>query len=165
MEKWRLYLREAHNEAQLALRCWTAFVHAEEVANLEDVFFHLHHFILHATNVDKLLDAKSGSTRQRLLADQIDLNGVDLKACRRLRNHLEHFDERLDLWIDRYDGHAFFDRNIVTGAKAFPTKTFLRALDGHTFKFHGEDYDLDEVRATMSNIAERLAAIIDPGDS
>jgi hypothetical protein len=33
------------------------------------VFFHLHHFILHATNVDKLLDAKAGSTRQRLLAD------------------------------------------------------------------------------------------------
>jgi hypothetical protein len=89
---------------------------------------------------------------------------VNLKACRRLRNHLEHFDERLDLWIERYDGHAFFDRNIVTGAKGFPTKMFLRALDGHTFKSHGDDYDLDEIRGTVTQLAERLAAINDRGD-
>jgi hypothetical protein len=75
-----------------------------------------------------------------------------------LRNHLEHFDERLDMWIDRYDGHAFFDKNIVTGATGLPDTAFLRALNGRTFMFHGESYDLDEVHDTVTQVMEHLSA-------
>jgi hypothetical protein len=62
-----------------------------------------------------------------------------------MRNHLEHFDERLDEWVKNYEGHAFFDMNLITGAKGFPEKAFLRALDGDIFKFYGESYDLNEL--------------------
>jgi hypothetical protein len=163
MEKWRFYVAEAHEQALLALRCWSEFVDAERRRNVDDVFFHLHHFILHATNIDKVLDARPGSTRQEIIGSRVELRDIELKACRRLRNHLEHFDERLDTWISRYDGHPFFDKNIITGTTGFPSKAFLRALDGHTFKFHGESYDLDEVCQMVRQLEPRLAGIADAG--
>ena len=78
---------------------------------------------------------------------------------RRLRNHLEHFDERLDRWLREFDGHAFFDMNIMTGAKGFPERAFLRALDGEVFRFLGEDYNMTELYHTVLEIDRRLTAI------
>jgi hypothetical protein len=83
------------------------------------------------------------------------LSGVDLKPLRRLRNHLEHFDERLDRWVRDFEGHAFFDMNIITGAKGFPEKAFLRALDGDTFKFHDESYNMNELYSAVVEIDQQ----------
>ena len=99
---------------------------------------------------------KKGSERERILLNHVDLSGIDLKPFRRLRNHLEHFDERLDNWVSQYDGNPFFDMNLVTGAKGFPKKAFLRALDARTYKFHGEDFDLDQLHNILLAIEQRL---------
>jgi hypothetical protein len=111
---------------------------------------------VHATNIDRILDTKPTSERHSILAGRVDLSGIDLKPFRRLRNHLEHFDERLDRWVRDFEGHAFFDMNIITGAKGFPSNSFLRALDGDTFKFHGEDYSMTELYSVVLEIDRRL---------
>lgn len=156
MEKWQVYLQETGTQIKFAKRSYAAFQSAKASDTLVGVSQHLHHFVVHAANIDKILDTKPGTDRQNILAGHIDLTGIDLKPFRRLRNHLEHFDERLDRWVKGYDGHAFFDMNIVTGAKGFPKKEFLRALDGDTFKFHGEDYDMAELYASILEIEHRL---------
>lgn len=51
--------------------------------------------------------------------------------------------------------------NIVTGAKGFPPKAFLRALDGDTFKFHGEDYPLSLLRQMVDELSIRLNSAIE----
>lgn len=158
MEKWRIYIREALTQLDFARSCFVAFEQARTSGDTTGVFFSLHHFLVHVANVDKLLDPKPGSTRASLLASHIELSDIDLKAFRRLRNHLEHFDERLDMWVANYDGHAFFDMNIITGAKGFPEKAFLRALDGNIFKFHGEDYPLHPLRDAVEILYSRLSA-------
>ena len=155
-KKWQIYVREARTQAEFALRCYAAFQEAERVSAVRDVFFHLHHFLVHASNIDRILDTKSGTDRHAILAGHVDLSGIDLKPFRRLRNHLEHFDERLDQWVREFDGHAFFDMNIVTGARGFPEKGFLRALDGETFKFLGEDYNMTDLYHTVLEINRRL---------
>jgi hypothetical protein len=73
-----------------------------------------------------------------------------------LRNHLEHFDERLDRWVTEYYGRPFFDRNLVEGTHSFPEEAFLRALDGNTFKFQGESYDLEVVIDEVRRIEQLL---------
>ncbi len=153
----RLHSR-SFNQIDFARRCFAEFERAQAFDDVPSVFFNLHHFIVLVANVDKLLDPKPGSQRASLLAGQIDLSDMDLKTFRRLRNHLEHFDERLDMWVANYDGHAFFDMNIVTGAKGFPTKAFLRALDGDIFKFHGEDYPLQTLRDAVETLHSRLSS-------
>ncbi|WP_334107543.1 hypothetical protein [Methylobacillus sp.] len=156
MDKWDIYLQEAKIQAEFAKRTYLAFREAEKESLVFDVFFHLHHFLVHATNIDRILDTKPGSERHTILTGHIDLSDIDLKPFRRLRNHLEHFDERLDRWVRDFEGHAFFDMNIVTGAKGFPEKAFLRALDGNTFKFHGESYNMVDLYDAVLEIDRRL---------
>ncbi|MBI5410696.1 MAG: hypothetical protein HZA21_01755 [Nitrospirae bacterium] len=62
----------------------------------------------------------------------------------------------LDTWVENFSGHAFFDMNIITGAKGFPAKAFLRAMDGHIFRFHGEDYNLQALHSEVEKIARLL---------
>jgi hypothetical protein len=156
MEKWRFYTDEARAQIEYAKCAWGAFMNAEERNSVEEMFLHLQHFLSHAAIVDKTLYSKKGSERERVLLGHVDLSGIDLKPFRRLRNHLEHFDERLDDWVSNYDGSPFFDMNIVTGAKGFPKKAFLRALDARTYKFHGEDFDLDELHNILLAIDQKL---------
>jgi hypothetical protein len=157
MEKWRVYVREALKQLEFAKRSFAEFEEAEALDDVASIFFHLHHFIVHVTNVDKLLDPKPGSERAILLKGLIDFSSIDFKPIRRLRNHLEHFDERLDMWVKNFDGQTFFDMNIVTGTRGFPEKAFLRALDGRIFKFHGENYELDPLLQTTNRLFERLS--------
>ncbi len=157
MDKWQVYTQEAKTQIEFAKSSWTAFLESEKHRNLVfDIFLHLQHFLSHAAIVDKILDPVKDSERYRLLAGHVDLSGVNLKPFRRLRNHLEHFDERLDRWVTEYDGYPFFDMNLVTGTKGFPKKAYLRALNGHIYKFHGEDYDLDQLYVALAAIGERL---------
>lgn len=156
MEKWLFYTQEAHSHIESAKRSWIAFLNAEVQEEVTDIFFHLQHFLSHAAMVDKILDPKKGSVRDKILSNHVNLTGVDLKPFRKLRNHLEHFDERLDKWISEYHGHPFFDMNVVTGMTGFPKKAFLRALDAHIYKFHGEDYNLDQLYESLLAIELRL---------
>jgi len=156
MEKWQVYTQEAHTQIEFAKRSWLAFLDAEKRGAVIEIFFHLQHFLSHAAIVDKILDVKQSGKRDKILSDHVDLSGIDLKPFRRLRNHLEHFDERLDRWVSEYHGQPFFDMNLITGTKGFPKEAFLRALDGHTFKFHGEAYDLDQLHKVLLVIEQRL---------
>lgn len=113
VKKWQIYLQEAKTQAEFARRCYEAFREAERVSAVTDVFFHLHHFLVHASNIDRIFNPGSRSDRHTILAGHVDLSEIDLKPFRRLRNHLEHFDERLDRWVREFDGHAFFDMNII----------------------------------------------------
>ncbi|TAJ79280.1 hypothetical protein EPO44_19425 [bacterium] len=158
MEKWQVYIQEALSQVEFAKRCYALYRKAlERRSDVTEIFLQVHHFVVHASNIDKIIDAKPGSDRATILGNCIDFTGVNLKPFRRLRNHLEHFDERLDMWVANYDGHAFLDMNLVTGSKGFPKKAFLRALDGDAFKFHGEDYSLTELYTEILKIEKLLS--------
>lgn len=159
MEKWRIYVQESRTQIRFAKRSYAEFEQAREADDLETIFYSLHHFIVHVANLDKILDVRPGSKRAAILAGRIDLRGINLKPVRTMRNHLEHFDERLDKWISKHDGHAFFDMNITTGSIGFPYHAALRALDGDTLRFLGEEYSLPEVLKGISELDERLAAL------
>lgn len=158
MDKSRIYLGEIEKQVAFSVRTFDEFVQALGNQDTFSIFYHVHHFLIHTTNIDKLLDVESTSERGRALASIFTGQSINLKPFRRLRNHLEHFDERLDAWVKRHDGHPFFDMNIITGTKGFPKEAFLRAIDGHIFRFYGEEYDLDELLSEIKLISAALAA-------
>jgi hypothetical protein len=95
------------------------------------------------------------------LAQLLAGKGASLKPFRRLRNHLEHFDECLDRWIQEFDGHAFFDMNIVTGTKGFPKRAFWRPTDGNFPRFRGEDYDHSELEKVSAFLCSKQHRVTD----
>ena len=117
-DQWMFYTREAITQIEFAERSWTAFLDAEKGGAIFDIFLHLQHFLNHAAIVGKILNRSDDSRRQQEASIHIDLSGIDLKPFRKLRNHLEHFDERLDKWISEHGSSAFFDMNIVRGQGA-----------------------------------------------
>ena len=156
MDKAKIYLGEIHTQISFAKKSYDAYLVAKNKDDIPDMFLHIHHFVIHATNIDKLIDVSPLTFRGKILNGHLDMSGIDLKLFRKLRNHLEHFDERLDKWVKEFDGFPFFDMNLVTGAKGFPDRAFLRALDGNNFRFHGESYNLAELYEQIKTIEGRI---------
>ncbi len=157
MEKIDVYIGELESQIQFAKLSYKSFEESYGKNNLPETFMNIHHFLIHISNIDKILDTRNSKTRETILGNNI--TNVDLKPFRRIRNHLEHFDERLDKWIKEYDGHTFFDMNFIEGAKGFPKKAFLRALDGKIMKFQGEDYDLDVLNNLLFEVESDITAL------
>lgn len=159
MEKWSIYIQEARTQIRFARRAYSEFQGAREANDVEAVFYSLHHFLVHVAAIDRILDAKDKPVRTTVLSGCAGLQCVSMKQARRMRNHLEHFDERLDMWISKHDGHAFFDMNITTGSIGFPYHAALRALDGDTLRSMGEEYLLPEMYQDILVLDERLGLI------
>lgn len=157
MEKADIYFQEIRSQIGSARRCFNAFQLASKNHSVE-AFVHVHHFVVHVANIDKLLDCSNSQRRRTVLQGHINLDSTSLKPLRRLRNHLEHFDERLDKWVEEFDGHALLDENFISGTKGFPDRAYLRALDGAVFKFYGETFDLAELLQKIEEIERQIGA-------
>jgi len=152
MDKQKIYLQEIKHQIKFAQKVYNNYLIELQKSNIPEIFTYIHYFVIHITNIDKLIDCKGNSFRENILLNDLSFDNINLKPFRRLRNHLEHFDERLDKWISEFDGNTFFDMNLITNCKGFPQKAYLRALDGNTFKFYGEDYNLEELFTSLNKI-------------
>lgn len=156
VKKINFYIQEALAQAEYALMAYGEYQKAMLDADTKLIFYHLHHFVLHVTNIDKMLFPKANSFRLEILKSVQEKIQIEISSIRRLRNHLEHFDERLDNYVKNYAGQAFFDCNIVTGCKGFPEKDFLRAIDGSIYKFYGENFELTEIYSHLTPLIKSL---------
>ena len=93
--------------------------------NTGEVFSAIHHFLIHVSNIVKILQPsyEKYEKNEKEKADQLkkraerifdnypELPKIDKKDIH-IRNHLEHFDERIDAWIKNSKNHNFADKNI-----------------------------------------------------
>ncbi|HFU75824.1 MAG TPA: hypothetical protein ENK66_06205 [Arcobacter sp.] len=156
MKQIDFYIQEAVSQCDYAIFAYKEYKKSLKVSNTKMIFLHLHHFVLHSTNLDKIIFPYNNNFRDNII--QTIQRGVSkkLKTIRKLRNHLEHFDERLDNYVKNYKGQAHFDCNLITGAKGFPINDCLRALDGDNYIFYGEKFNIEEVYIELCNILETL---------
>jgi hypothetical protein len=159
VKKADFYIQEAIAQSEYALLAYREYEKSMSAGDTKLVFYHLHHFVLHVTNIDKLIFPKGNSSRLEILQATQEKITIEIASIRRLRNHLEHFDERLDNYVKNYKGQAFFDCNIVTGCKGFPEKDFLRAINGNTYKFYGENFDLTEIHSHLAPLIQTLKGV------
>jgi hypothetical protein len=106
--------------------------------------------------------------RGEFLRNLYDVQATSPIANRDLRNHLEHFDERLDaFFVDAAANGltAIVDKNI-TPVAAVPNSlglgAILRHLDPNTlnFIFRGVSYDLQTIYAQAIGIREQSIAFL-----
>ena len=74
-----------------------------------DVFRNIHSFLSHASNVSKILwpSKKANSERGDELRKELGLSPDNVLKKRALRDHLEHFDERMDAWAQQSKEQPF----------------------------------------------------------
>jgi hypothetical protein len=161
VKKTDFYIQEAIAQAEYALVAYSEYQSALLASNTKLVFYHLHHFVLHVTNIDKILFPVKNNFRASVLKDIQEQTKIEIPSIRKLRNHLEHFDERLDTYVKNYMGQPFLDCNIVTGTRGFPDKDFLRAIDGNgnIYKFYGENFNLTEIQTCLLPLIKLLETV------
>lgn len=142
--------------------------------NVDNVYRHAHSLLTHAANVSKLIcrespegNPKRVSMLQDLLA--VPAASLEILARRKLRNHLEHFDQRIDEWVASNQALQIVDRNVgplrVVQA-IFGPQAVWRHYDSEqrTFTVRGETFDLVELLKAVSVVhgcAENALASLD----
>ena len=156
----------------------------------KSVFFHsevfrgIHSFLTHASNVSKILwpgtvpkqkrnetddqyqqrikNIKRAVLRATKLRDELGLPKDYILKDRKLRNHLEHFDERIDDW-EEHSKHKNFVQdyigppNAIVGIEETDRMRTFNPLDG-TFLFRGETFSLKDIASALDNLLPTLVA-------
>ncbi|TGV17062.1 hypothetical protein E5N72_17675 [Pseudoalteromonas sp. MEBiC 03607] len=160
-------------------------LHNQELSQEERQFYHsevfrqIHSLLTHASNVSRMFwppipRQKQNETDQnyenRILTIDKVVRGRALKGeyglddnnplkNRKLRDHLEHYDERLDHWRNNS-----INRNIVSDTIGPPNaivgpaeSDMMRWFDPtrNVFKFRGEEYDLQSITTSIDQLLLR----------
>jgi hypothetical protein len=188
-----VYLREADTQCRLVIGAVVALNNAMEAASREsggptdwqrfefvqgEIFRSLHSLLTHASNVSRLFWPPAGKgavaqkreERGRLLRQRVGLpdDSHPLKT-RTLRDHLEHFDERIDHWREtsvrkNYAQDLVGPKGMIVGLEE---TDMMRWYDPSQkrFMFRGESFDiqglvaaLDQLRPLLKPAAEAAEA-------
>ena len=128
-----------------------------------EVFRTIHSLLTHASNASKILwpVASGDKSRGRHLREILGIGEQSHPLRNRtLRDHLEHFDERIDKWAA--GGGRVFAHDIIgplTLISGLNPQDRMRWYDSEnaTMNFRGESYDIKEVVGAVQDIRERLA--------
>lgn len=114
-----------------------------------------------AGNVSKILWPARKPFKQRgeQLRDLIGLDDHNLLSDRTIRNHFEHYDERVDEWFDGNDSAVYMDSGIEP-REQHPwslQRPFHRSYDpvSQILRFRDESIDLAAILAALAEIREK----------
>ncbi len=126
-----VYLDEIVRQCRYVERSWNALNQALRDKDQDGIWMSLQSLMVAAANVSKLLDPNTGDKYKRdrgnLLSSDLNVTASNKIRERKLRNHIEHFDERLDNWATN-DG-SFFGSFFVGGDR-------LAVIDGQPAPVH-----------------------------
>lgn len=130
------------------------------------IWFHIQNILVSGANLSKLLwsGKKESSFLQsikRELRTSLSVNGSSPLRSRQLRNHFEHFDERLGSWAGSAARDMFIDSVILPEAiKSFNPESVFRHYDPQSkiLSFQGESYHLQPVLAAVQTLSKEAAA-------
>jgi hypothetical protein len=130
----------------------------------DSVFIYAHSFLNHSANLSKLF-FPSDRTRRRtenavfrsdILQKIFLVSESSPIRHRHLRDHLEHFDERLDEWASSSQSKTFVDSNIVSNEKQINVnqRDDLRNFITESFSmfFQGTKYELLPIESEIKRI-------------
>jgi hypothetical protein len=159
----KIYLGEIIMQADMTV----LIVHNINVAVTQghtvQAFGLLHYLLIHAGIVSRMLWPPSGKARRvrraRELREMLGVDDTHTLADRRLRNHLEHYDERLDSWVEESPRHGFVDRLIGprAGIQGVDDRDVFRLFDpvANLFIFRGESFAIQSLVDGLDDIRER----------
>lgn len=162
------------------MQCKYAFSAVEEMNRLlqtqnpqesANFFRAAHDFVGHASHVSRMLwpSSRKRGAKERgyALRSSLGVDDSDPLSRRGLRNNLEHFDERLDDWVEQSPNRIYIDNIIgppeAIGGSAVRDKDILRCYNPGTkeFIFQGVRYDIQELATALDGIAVKARAVLD----
>ncbi|MBY0361744.1 MAG: hypothetical protein K2X45_07540 [Phreatobacter sp.] len=127
------------------------------------VFFNIENFLNHTAKMSLILwpaasKSKARGERIRLL---IGIEETHPLKNREARNHLQHFDERIDDWVRTDERLGYIDGNIGSRDQIFygdSPAPVLRHFDPITgiFTFRSSEYDIRAIAQAVHDVKRKL---------
>ena len=119
-----------------------------------------------AGNVSKILwpPRKSSAPRGAMLRELLDIDDDNPLFDRNIRNHFEHYDERIEDWFATKKSAVYVDQSIgpPTAIRASYPENVHRSYDPstQTLAFRGEEMDLSSILIALNEIRQRSHSIV-----
>jgi hypothetical protein len=148
----------------------------------------IHSFLTHLSNISRLIWPPALTSDRKCYCDKPRANGLTCSICvsrarsaqilaaldiqddahvirnRTLRDHLEHFDERIDHWMQTSENKNYIQDYIGPkgGIAGFDESDMMRQYDlvSGEFTFRGETYSLVSLFAGLKDILSRTRAAL-----
>jgi len=170
----RIYLNELITQCENAL---TASKRMNELLGAQqntvaEFFREAADFLQHTSAASKLLWPPGNSNKARgeraknrgkHLRASLGVDGEHALRSRRLRDHLEHYDERIDDWAETSPNKNIVDNMIgqrsAIGGNAIKDTDIMRLYDpsAKKFIFRGESFDVQDLASGVIDIRDRAS--------
>lgn len=157
----RIFQREVERQCRFALIAIQDLNLALQASNMDRIWYSIQAFLVAAGNISKLLWPSRALLPERgsELRESLSISHDSPLEPRKFRNHIEHFDERLEQWATSSKRRNFVDSNIgppnmIVG---IDPEDFLRNFDTVNFAvtFRGDVYNLRPVIKAISDLWQR----------
>lgn len=148
-----------------------AEIAADQLTNTSDsveVWGSIQSILVATANVSKILwpARKQNKVRGKHLRDLLGVDDDNLLSDRTFRNHFEHYDERIEKWVESNNSAVYMDSRIDPFE---PTQLSLPQLShrsynptSKTLSFRGESIDLATVLAELAKIRKECRMLALP---
>lgn len=149
---------EIVNQSKFAER---AFNQLTQSTDSVDVWASIQSILVASANVSKILwpVRVQSEWRGKLLREQLGIEEDNLISDRTIRNHLEHYDERIEDWCTNVKSAVYMDSRIdpfersPMGIHQFSHRSYNPTT--RTLSFRNESIDLTAVLAVLTKIREK----------
>ena len=167
----KIYLKQAQEEFQACFAALEAFNLAIRQNTKDDPFLHAMTFVHRAASASRIFwppGGKNKSARQRSqrrgahLRQLLTINDNHPIQHRTLRDHFEHFDERLDEWAEESKHRNMIGRLLgprsAVGGNSIEDRDIILHFDPQTniFAFRGQQFDLQELANGISDLNTKV---------
>ena len=150
-------IREIYTQAHFAGIAYS-HLNLKAVTGTDLVFSSIHSFLSHCAMISKMLKATDNENPPHSIGSVLGISQDSLIHSRVFRNHLEHYDERLQNWIQRFGASP----NIGTynigskSALSIPNFVFVSHYDPNTqiFTFVNDDFNLGAMSVVAAQIKD-----------
>ena len=154
----RVFQQQIEFQLKALLSAHSRLMAALEHDEMDEIWFAVDALLSAAANVSKALWGQGAATHaaRRPLRDSLNVGDKSSLSNRCMRNHFEHYDDRLDEWWTKYPEHNMLDRNVmpIGAVSGINTLGMFRQLDPTTMEviFWGDKFSIPDIVAEASRI-------------
>ena len=169
----RIFQYQVHLQCKFVLYAASDINEAVAQQNGEKIFYAIQNLLSAAANISKALWGQGGRSEleRKPLRDSFGVGDDSVLRIVGMRNHFEHFDERLNAWWDQSKKHGYVDlfQGSLQSIKGVDEKDIFRAYNPRSTDviFWGEHFQIqsivDEINGWLPRLEQEVAKL--PGVS
>lgn len=152
----RVHQRQVAHQCRAAIMAFDLAQQALNPPEPELFFINIQNALSATANISKALWGQSGqlADQRRSLRESLGVEDDGPLASTDLRNHLDHYDERLDRWYQTSQHHNYVDFNIGVTIAGVEQTDMFRNFDPTTGEvtFWGERYSMPRLYKALTDL-------------